>query len=282
MGRVPAQQAQATPYRFFPASVARVTRVGPTIVRITFTGDDLSAVVSDGRDQRFKLFLPRPGQQEPVVPSGDDWYPQWREMDPDVRGVMRTYTVYDHRPGARELDVEFALHGDVGPASRWAAAARPGDRATLLLPAVPDNGGADFRPPPGTDWVLLTADETALPALSGILTWLSPETRVHAWIEVPHADDIRPLPTAADAEVTWLVRTPGSSLLDEVRAAVLPVGNPYAWLAGEASTVRSLRRHLVSERGIDRSAITFTGYWRRGTSEEDLLKEAMATTGQSA
>lgn len=268
MARVPA-------YRFFTAQVVRATRVSPTIARITF-GGDLSTLVSGGRDQRFKLFLPHPGQEEPVVPTGDDWYAQWRAMDPDVRAIMRTYTVYDHRRAPCELDVEFALHGDVGPASRWAATARPGDRVRLLGPAVPENGGFDFRPPDGTDWILLAADETALPAVAGILTWLSPDSRVQAWIEVPHAADIRPLPTAADAEITWLVRDPGSTLVDEIRGRVLPAGTPYAWLAGEAGAVRALRRHLVSDRAIPRKSITFTGYWRRGANEEDLLAEAVA------
>jgi NADPH-dependent ferric siderophore reductase len=28
-----------------------------------------------------------------------------------------------------------------------------------------------------------------------------------------------------------------------------------------------LRRHLVSERGVDRKAVAFMGYWRRGRAE---------------
>ncbi|WP_448699609.1 SIP domain-containing protein [Streptomyces avidinii] len=37
---------------------------------------------------------------------------------------------------------------------------------------------------------------------------------------------------------------------------------PYAWLAGEAATIRSVRRHFVQERSVDRRAVRFTGYWR--------------------
>ncbi|MFC4041099.1 SIP domain-containing protein [Dactylosporangium siamense] len=32
-----------------------------------------------------------------------------------------------------------------------------------------------------------------------------------------------------------------------------------------------MRRHLVSERGIDKRRVMFTGYWRRGATEDDLL-----------
>jgi NADPH-dependent ferric siderophore reductase len=269
-------------FRFADLWVVRTERLGPGMIRVTFGGAGLAEIASGGRDQRVKLFLPRPGQDAPVVPAGADWYATWRAMDPDVRAIMRTYTVRDQRGDPAELDIDFALHGDGGPAARWAARARPGDRVTILGPTGPDNGGVDFRPPPEADWILIAADETALPAVGGILAWLPAGTRVRVWIEVPHLEDLLELPTAADAEITWLVRadSPGRALLDAVRAAAdLPAeGTPYAWLAGEARAVRELRRHLVGERGFDRSAVTFTGYWRRGTTEEQLLEELEQTT----
>jgi iron complex transport system ATP-binding protein len=41
----------------------------------------------------------------------------------------------------------------------------------------------------------------------------------------------------------------------------------YAWLAGEAGVIKTLRRHLVSELGMDRKAVAFMGYWRLGRAE---------------
>ncbi|MGO1399461.1 MAG: siderophore-interacting protein, partial [Brevibacterium yomogidense] len=41
----------------------------------------------------------------------------------------------------------------------------------------------------------------------------------------------------------------------------------YAWLAGEASVIKALRRHLVSELGLDRTQVSFMGYWRQGRAE---------------
>ncbi|MBT2387424.1 siderophore-interacting protein [Streptomyces sp. ISL-11] len=269
----------ATPYLFFDLRVLRTERLSPAMVRVTFGGERLSTLVGGGRDQRFKLFLPQPGQEVPVLPEvlDENWFTTWRAQDPAVRAVMRTYTVRALRHGPDELDVDFAVHGDAnghgGPATNWAQAARPGDRVSILGPVVEDNGGVDFQPPAGTDWVLITADETALPAVAGILAWLPAGTPAKVWIEVPHADDIQDLPTEADAEITWLVRGAGSPVLDAVRAAEFPAGVPYAWIAGEAGTVRGVRRHVVGERGFDRRAVTFTGYWRRGATEEDLLAE---------
>lgn len=62
-------------------------------------------------------------------------------------------------------------------------------------------------------------------------------------------------------------------MLAAVRRAQLPSGKPYAWIAGESAEVRALRRHLVDERGFAREAVMFTGYWRRGAGEDDLLAE---------
>ncbi|NUU24655.1 MAG: SIP domain-containing protein, partial [Streptomycetaceae bacterium] len=43
-----------------------------------------------------------------------------------------------------------------------------------------------------------------------------------------------------------------------------------------AGMVRAVRRNLVRDRGIDRKSVTFTGYWRRGASDDDLLAETLA------
>jgi len=277
----------APTYEFFHPRVIRSQHLSPHLLRIVLGGDPgLARVVTGGRDQRFKLFLPQAGQDVPVLPDvlDDDWYARWRALDPCVRGIMRTYTVRDARTGPAEIDIDFALHGDLGPASRWARRAAPGDPVSLLAPVTEDNGGVDFRPPDGTDWILLTADETALPAVANILAWLPPDTRVRAFIEVGHPDDRQPLVSAADTEVTWLVRggtDRTSALLTAVTTAAFPVGTPYAWVAGESAGVRGLRRHLVSERGFARSRITFTGYWRQGRTEDDLMAEAVAAAAAS-
>ncbi|WP_016905159.1 siderophore-interacting protein [Streptomyces xiaopingdaonensis] len=288
--------APAVPFEFFELEVVRKQRIGASMVRLTFGGAQLGRLVSGGKDQRFKLFLPHPGQRAPVVPTAsDNWFTDWRAMDPNVRALMRTYTVRALRRTpqhpADELDVDFALHEGPapggGPASQWAHNASLGDPVTLLAPVVEDNGGVDFRPPSATDWVLLSGDETALPAIASILESLPAGTPARVFLEVPHPEDRQPLLTSADAEITWLVRDGEERHRTEaavaaVREASLPSGTPYAWIAGEAGTVKALRRHLVRERGVDRRAVKFTGYWRLGTSEEQLLAEATANAPATA
>ncbi|MEU1456996.1 siderophore-interacting protein [Streptomyces avermitilis] len=286
--------AVAAPFRFFSLQVVRTRRLGTSLLRVTFTGADLHAFASDGRDQSLSLFLPHPGQTEPAVPIelGDNWWQGWRELPDDVRAVMRSYTLRALRQDAHgntvEIDIDFVLHGvepgaavPAGPASRWAARAAAGDRVLLLGPAIVDNRAIRFRPPEGTDLVVIWADETAVPAASAILEWLPAGTRAKVWLEVHDAGNIQDLTTEADAEITWLVhneretRDEGSPLtLDAIRAVQFPSAEcPYAWIAGESGCVKELRRHLVRERGIDRRQVTFVGYWRQGLSEEQLREQ---------
>ncbi|WUW23965.1 siderophore-interacting protein [Streptomyces sp. NBC_01463] len=274
------------PFRLFRLTVLRTGRLGPSMLRVTFGGPGLDGFASGGRDQSLSLFLPHPGQPEPVLPVDDEgnWFAPWRALPPDERAVLRSYTVRAqrrtddaaHDGPATEIDIDFALHEDGGPACRWAAAASPGDVVKALGPAVEDNTAVRFRPPEDTDWVLIWADETALPAAAAALEWLPARLRARVWLEVPHTEDRLAITTAASSRISWLVRdradTPDA--VAAVRAAELPEGTPYVWIAGEAAKVRAMRRHLVGERGIDRRRVTFVGYWRRGLSEEQLREEA--------
>ncbi|MFJ8074789.1 siderophore-interacting protein [Streptomyces sp. NPDC096176] len=277
--------AELAPFRFFDLRVARTRRLGPSLVRVTFTGetgDCLRDFTAGGRDQSLSLFLPHPGQDAPVVPvEAGDLYGilgAWRALPEDVRAVMRSYTVREQRVEDGEVDIDFAVHEDGGPACRWALAAEPGHRVMVLGPAVADNTAVRCRPPEDTDWVLIWADETALPAAAAILQWLPAGQKAKVWLEVPQARDRLPLESVADAEITWLFREENApSAVEAVAAAELPEGAAYAWIAGESGKIKALRRHLVNDRGFDRRRVTFVGYWKRGLSEDGLREEPAET-----
>lgn len=157
-----------------------------------------------------------------------------------------------------------------------------GHRIMAIGPAVAENKSVRFQPPAGADAIWMYADETALPAAAAILDRLPAGTRVRAWFEVPHEDDRLDLRAPADADITWIVReSHGRERTEQVLSVLRSAGPaaaeaPYAWLAGEAGTIRAVRRHFVQERSVDRRAVRFTGYWRLGASEEQLLAEAYA------
>ncbi|MFE1416170.1 siderophore-interacting protein [Streptomyces sp. NPDC058746] len=279
--------AETAHFRFFELEVLRTRRLGRSFLRVTFGGASLADFRSGGFDQSLSLFLPPDGREHTVLPSTDEdtWFGAWRGMPDEDRPVMRSYTVRDQRrtpEGVDEVDIDFVLHGDASPASRWAGRAVTGRRILAIGPAVAENKSVRFQPPPAADAVWMYADETALPAAAAILERLAEGIPVRAWFEVPHEDDRLPLQTAADADITWIVRrSDGRDRTDRVlgalRSADVPAAAaPYVWLAGEAGTVRATRRHFVQEWSVDRRSVRFTGYWRLGASEEQLLAEAYA------
>ncbi|MFD0634759.1 siderophore-interacting protein [Catenulispora yoronensis] len=305
---MPQAQVQTEPdlgaqYRIVEAVVSRAVRISPSLMRITFGGEELRGLSSGGRDQSLTLFLPRPGEDTPLVPPEFDaeWYTRWRALPHDRRAIMRSYTVRSQDPVSHELDIDFVLHGVDGQASHpvgpaWAARAVPGDRVTLLGPALADNRSVAFLPPPDATRIILAADETALPAVGGILEWLPAGAKVQAWVEVPDVRDLQTIETAADVHIEWLVRQPGrrpgTAVVDAIRAAEPAPAEPastepppaepastepdpglYVWIAGESTLVKTLRRHFVRDLGLHRSRVAFVGYWRLGASEEQLRVE---------
>ncbi|KAB1947737.1 siderophore-interacting protein [Micromonospora sp. ALFpr18c] len=291
------------PWRLFAVEVRAVRQLSPSFTRVTFTGPDLIRFADNGYDQRIKLALPLPGQRGVHLPEGPDWYAKWRALPEHERNPVRTYTVRAVRPHASEVDVDLVLHGDGGPATRWARRVRPGDEIALLGPDAGydgDHGGVEFRPP-STGALLLAGDETAVPAISGICERLPLDAYGMVLLEVPDAGDVLPLAAPPGIEVRWLPRGEGAHgcrLVPAVAAAageLLAGGTPvpaqpisdvdvdseilwevpeevspsrlYAWLAGEAGVIRTLRRHLVVERGLDRRAVAFMGYWRLGRAD---------------
>jgi NADPH-dependent ferric siderophore reductase len=277
--------SEAAHFRFFTLEVLRTRTVGRSFLRVTFGGESLREFRSGGYDQSLSLFLPLPHQEHTVLPSTDEdtWFGAWRAVPDEERPVMRSYTVREQRStdaGGVEVDIDFVLHGDSSPASHWAGRAAAGSRIMAIGPAVAENKSVRFQPPADTRTLVLYADETALPAAAAILDRLPEGRSVRAWFQVPHEEDRAAVEVPPGAEVTWLVHD-GGSRADQAVAALraegfpeLPEGAAYAWLAGEAGTVRAVRRQLVQERRFDRRAVRFTGYWRLGASEEQLLAEA--------
>ncbi|MET7834715.1 siderophore-interacting protein [Micromonospora sediminicola] len=294
----------AAPWRVFTVEVRALRRLGPSFLRVTFAGPDLDRFADNGYDQRIKLALPAVEGASAELPAGPDWYQRWRELPAGRRSPIRTYTVRAVRPEASEVDVDMALHGDGGPATRWARRARLGDRLAMVGPDAgwPGvHGGVEFAAPVGAT-LLLAGDETAAPAICAILERLPADACGYAVVEVPEPGDELPCRAPAGVTVTWLPRAGaphGSRLTPAVTgladrllpvpaapvAAVPPAevdvdreilwevpqrpdGAPlYAWLAGEAAVIRGLRRHLVADRGVDRRAVAFMGYWRAGRAE---------------
>jgi NADPH-dependent ferric siderophore reductase len=249
------------PLKFRLLEVKRVRRVTPHLASVTLTGPGLDDFVSASFDDHVKVFFPAPGADRPALPRQGPNGPVFSEDEP--KPIARDFTPRRFDREARELDIEFVLH-HAGPASQWAAAARPGQVLGVGGPR------GSFVIPAGFDWHLLIGDDTAMPAIARRLEELPGGTIAHAIIEAPDASAAIEFKTRANSRVVWRFRdreperSGEDALLRAVRDFVLPAGEGYVWAAGEAASIRPLRKHLCEQRGVDKSRIRAAAYWKRG------------------
>lgn len=191
----------------------------------------------------------RAGQDLALLVPGADGEPQ-----------RRHYTIRDAAPG--EVTIDFVIHGHRGPGERFALEARPGDRVEARGP----RGRTVLNP--DADWHVFVGDETCLPGIFAMLETLPRRARAFAFIEVEHKDDRQYLDADCDLDLEWLVRNgpalPASlPLIERMSLFAPPPGRGQAYVIGETSTVRTIRRGLLA-RGLDRGQIAAEGYWRPG------------------
>ncbi len=291
------------PYRIFEAFLASKRMLTPHMARLTFGGEQIADMTTRAPDQRIKLFFPKADGTPPAIPNRADWYEIYKSISPAERAPMRTYTIRSLDAGARELVVDFVMHGDNGPASRWAMYAEPGDRIQISAPNRRFDGvigGFDWEPPAGLSQLLLIADETALPAAAGILEEIAgwkAKPATQAFLEVPSEADVIDLPQWDGLSLTWLPRGKddhayGAQMIAAAGAAMIPasvlgadameleaidvdhdtlwdraetIDNAfYGWIAGETAAVSRIRTLFIKEKRIDRRHLTMMGYWRHG------------------
>jgi NADPH-dependent ferric siderophore reductase len=285
-------------------SVHSVERPTPSFVRVELCGPALADFGVDGPtyDQRFKLLLPGPAGLPAL--SAEGWWSELQALPEDQRCAVRTYTIREVRGAGADtrIVVDLVLHpGAHGPGSSWAATAAVGDEVTVCVPRRGEPFGGIEWDPGYADRLLLVGDETAVPAVASILGSLPDDARGAAFLEVPDDADVQALAAPAGVEVTWLPRAgepvgsravpavadhlgfrPLGSTVDDVDPDLWETptysssGEPlpaaasgdgrYAWIAGEAGMVTTLRRHLVNELGLPRQQVAFMGYWRTGVA----------------
>ncbi|MFE9663533.1 SIP domain-containing protein [Streptomyces sp. NPDC005955] len=257
MAERPARKAPMT----HVGRVVRTERLTPHMQRVVLGGDGLSAFSADEwTDHYVKILFTPPGVS---YPEPFDVQQVRADFPRDQWPVPRTYSVRAWDPKARELSLDFVIHGDAGIAGPWAARVQPGEEVRILGP-----GGA-YAPSPEADWHLLAGDESALPAIAASLEALPPGATVHAFIEVTGPEEEQQI--ATDAEVVWLHRGDrpvGEALLDAVRALEFPAGRCQAFVHGEAGFVKELRRVLRVEHQMPREDLSISGYWRLGHNED--------------
>ncbi|MEM7195259.1 MAG: siderophore-interacting protein [Pseudomonadota bacterium] len=222
----------------------------PNMRRVTLGGDDVKLLPEDSEGAYIKLVF---------------------EGETEERPRMRTYTIARHRPEQMEIDVDFMLHFDQGGANDglaapWSVNTRAGDLMPIFGPGPAKTVNHD------ADWFLMAADMTALPALSVNLAALPDDAKGTAFVEILSTDDQQTLSKPENVDIQWVVNSePGSEaspLFHAVSSARWLDGQVACWVACEFKTMRKIRQYLKSDRGVTKSHIYISSYWKKGNSEE--------------
>ncbi|MEV0621331.1 siderophore-interacting protein [Nonomuraea sp. NPDC050404] len=243
--------------------VLRTEQLSPHMIRVVLGGEGLAGFsAGEFTDHYVKLLFPVPGV---TYPEPFDMGVIRAELPREQWPTTRTYTVRSWDPQALELVIDFVVHGSQGLAGPWAMRARPGDVLRFLGP-----GGA-YAPSAEADWHLLAGDESALPAIATALERVPAGAPAKVFIEVADAAEEQALPTDCDAEIVWLHRADrpvGEALVRAVREAKFLDGTVHAFVHGEATFVKELRRYLRVEQGLPLEQLSISGYWRLGRDED--------------
>jgi NADPH-dependent ferric siderophore reductase len=239
------------------ARVEDTQRLSPHMIRVVVGGEDLAGFAAgEFTDHYVKLQLPPAGAPYEAPFDVEDIRARLpREQWPRTR----TYSVRAWDPDHRRLTIDFVYHGDTGVAGPWAAAAMPGDLLQLNGP-----GGA-YAPDPAAAWHLMVGDASVIPAVAASLGRVPPGVPAHVLLEIEDPADAQRLTSRGDLHLQWL---PEGTVVDALARLTFPEGEVHAFVHGEASTVRAVRRHLLVDRGVAREALSVSGYWKRTRTEE--------------
>ncbi|MEO9274228.1 siderophore-interacting protein [Marinomonas sp. 5E14-1] len=222
--------------------IIKKRQISPHMLRVTLGGDEISTIPEDQESGYVKLIFPN-GEEKPL---------------------MRTYTIRHQRP--TEIDVDFVLHEDSGPASSWAQNSKVGDS---ILIGGPGSKRMIHMP---SDWYLLASDMTGLPALSVNLEQLPDSAIGYAVIEIINEKDKQPLNHPKGIEIFWLENdSPGEkpdALLNQIKRLDWLEGSVGIWAACEFSSMKNLRRFFKQEKHLDRQQMYISSYWKQGINED--------------
>ncbi|MFK0004968.1 siderophore-interacting protein [Paenarthrobacter sp. NPDC090522] len=258
VGGLPQAYLRGFPIRIREVLVLRRVQLTPRMIRLTLGGQNMVRFESHIADEHVKLIFPDPDTGELRVPEQDDDHLHWPKPMP----VTRDYTVRRYDAAAGEFDLDFVVH-DHGTASDWARTTPLGAPIWVAGPprgvVIPD----EFR------WQAYFGDETALPAIARRLEELPSAIIGYAVIEVGSADDELPLVAPPGMEIRWLHRNgaePGTTRLLAEAAETIEIpqdGHSYVWAAGEAGSLKPLRKWIKAA-GLGKHSSDVDGYWKRG------------------
>ncbi len=221
--------------------------------RVVLGGTELAGMPQPGPAASIRLVVPWPG--------GSFEVPEWAGneflLSDGRRPALRTFTPVELDVTSNELTIDIVRHPD-GAVSGWAERAIPGDPAAVSGPGRPDAIDDD------AGRYIVLGDETAIPAIRQLIRAIPAAITIEAHIEA-RVDAHLELPTHPRLTMTWHdadpARLPGTRLREVVTEVELD-SDSRVWAAGEAAAVQAIRKHLFTERGMERRHTSIRGYWK--------------------
>jgi len=240
-------------------NVVKASELGKSMKRITLQGDDLADFPENQESGYVKIRFPKNLDNEPTNSNKD--------YD------LRSYTIRAFDLEKRELVLDFLLHGDSGPASKWASSVKIGDSIEIAGP-----GPAILAAP--ADWYLFVGDMTALPAIAVNLEKLSPESKGMALLEINSLEDKQDLRKPEGVEVRWIINTDPltgcEDLIESLNNVEITGENPYVWVAGEFELLRFARKILKHDKALPKESLYLSCYWKIGADDPGMKKAKAA------
>lgn len=241
--------------------VRAARRLTPNMIRVTLAAPALCGIPSAIAGGHCKLMIPEPHETR-IAFEG--------RFHNGPKPVTRTYTIRHARPEICEIDIDFVAHGDEGPASAWAARAKPGDVIGFAGPGLPKLTEFD------ADFYLIAADMSALPVAAAALEAMPRDARGIAIFEVTDPEDRQEIDAPPGVSQHWLVHPdphhPSRRQVEMVETMPWPEGRVRTMIAGETDVIRSLRLFLRQDKGVERARVYASGYWRIGLAEDEHQK----------
>ena len=232
-------------------------RVTPNMIRVTLTSPEAALIPASIAGGHCKIMLPAAGQSRGAFAA---------QFANGPKPVTRTYTIRNARPARSEIDIDFVAHGDEGPASAWAARAKPGDFLGFAGPGVPKLVEFD------ADFYLLAADMSAIPVVAAGLEALPRDAKGLAIFEVISPEDRQEIAAPPGVTQHWLIQPDpheaSTAQIDFVRSLPWRRGRTRTLIAGETGVVSALRLFLRGDLALDRRDVYASGYWRIGLAED--------------
>lgn len=246
-------------------TVTRKSYITPHYIRVFLTSDDVGLIAETTLGANNKIAIPPAGIDKVYFPKWDPVSQAWIEPSAELRPSIRTYTHRGIDLETNEIWIDFIAHGDEGPASTWAMAAKKGDELGVMMKHV------KMELFPQVNSYFLVGDATALPVLSVILEQLPAHAEGVAIIEVNSVEDEQPLSIKANIQLIW-IHNPnpqnGSQLAHYARMLELPTESKFAYIAAEFTTVKELRNYFRKEKNWNTDELYAYSYWKSGVSED--------------